>query len=56
MSTSLSNLADNLSEIYKRECKACMERKKIKSECVFIGFKNNILNQKCKECRKKKML
>ena len=28
MLTSLSNLADNLSEINKKECKACMERKK----------------------------
>ena len=28
MSTSLSNLADNLSEIYKKECKTCIERKK----------------------------
>ena len=28
MSTSLSNLIDNLSGIYKKECKTCMERKK----------------------------
>ena len=28
MLTSLSNLADNLFEINKMECKACMERKK----------------------------
>ena len=27
MSTSLSNLVDNLSEIYKKQCKGCMERK-----------------------------
>ena len=27
-----------------------MERKKIKSECEFIGFKDNRLNYKCKEC------
>ena len=26
-----------------------MERKKIKSECDFIGFKNNRFNYKCKE-------
>ena len=28
MSTSLSSLVDNLSEIYKKECKKFMERKK----------------------------
>ena len=44
MPTSLSDLADNLSEINKKECKACMERKNIKSECDFIEFKNNRLN------------
>ena len=44
MSTALSSLVDNLSEIYKKECKACMGRKNIKSECDFIEFKNNRLN------------
>ena len=29
MQTSLSSLVDNLSEIYNKECKKCMERKKI---------------------------
>ena len=53
MLTSLSDLADNLSEINKKECKACMERKNIKSECDFIEFKNNRLNYKCKECGKR---
>ena len=28
MSTSLSNLVDNLSGVYDKECKNCMERKK----------------------------
>ena len=28
-----------------------MERKNIKSECEFIGFKNNRLNYRCKECK-----
>ena len=28
-----------------------MERKTIKSECDFIGFKNNRLNCRCKECK-----
>ena len=32
MPTSLSSLVHNLSKIYKKECNACMERKKIKSE------------------------
>ena len=50
MSTSLSYLVDDLSGIYKKECKACRERKKMKSECDFIGIKNNKLNYKCKEC------
>ena len=40
MPTSLSNLVDNLSEIYSKECKG------IKSVCNFIGFKNNKLNYK----------
>ena len=35
----LSDLVDNLSEFYKKECKACMEKRKIKSECDFIEFK-----------------
>ena len=30
-----------------------MERKNIKSECDFTEFKNNRLNYKCKECRKR---
>ena len=44
MSTLLSSLADNLSEIYKKECKGCKERRKIKSISSFIGPKNNKLN------------
>ena len=50
MSTSLSSLVDNLSEINKKECKSCEERKKIMSECNFIGLKNNRLHYKYKEC------
>ena len=53
MRNRLSDLVDNLSEIYKKECKPCMERRKIKSECDFIGRKNNKLNYKCKECGKR---
>ena len=29
-----------------------MARKKIRSECKFIGYKNNRLNYRCKECNK----
>ena len=55
MSTSRSKLGDNFSEIYKKECKGCKERRKIKikSVCNFIGFKNNKLNKEFKECKKR---
>ena len=53
MSTSLSSLVDNLSEIYKKECKGCEERRKIKSVCNFIDLENDKLNYECKECKKK---
>ena len=53
MSTSLSNLVDNLSEINEKEYKACMKRKKIKSECDFLGIKDNQLSYKCEKCNKK---
>ena len=39
MSTSLSSLVDNLSEIYNNACQGCKERKKIKSACDFIQLK-----------------
>ena len=44
ISTSLSSLVDNLSEIYKKECKGCEEKRKIKSVWNFIGLENNKLN------------
>ena len=50
MPSKLSNLVDNLPEINNKDCKTCIERKNIKSECEFIGFKNNRLNYRCKEC------
>ena len=46
----LSDLADNLSKINNKDCKKYEERKTITSKCEFIGFKDNILNYKCKEC------
>ena len=49
MPSKLSNLVDNLSEINNKDCKTCIERKTIKSECGFIGLKNR-LNYRCKEC------
>ena len=45
----LSDIVDNLSKITKKECLECMKRKKIKSECEFIGFKNDRLHYKCEE-------
>ena len=52
MNTSLSDLVDNLSKVYKKECKGYEERKKIKSVCKFIGLKNNKLHYKREECKK----
>ena len=49
MQSKLSDLVDNLSEINNnKDCKTCIERKNIKSECGFIGFKNNRLNYRWK--------
>ena len=52
MSTLLSSLVDDLSEIYKKECNGWEERRKIKSVCNFTGLENNKLNYECKECKK----
>ena len=44
MSTSLSELVDNMSGIFNSiECKSCIEKIKINSECCFVGLKNNRL-------------
>ena len=51
MSTSLSSLVDNLSEIYSKKCRD----KNCKSACNFIGLKNNRLCCKCKECKKEQL-
>ena len=53
MQSNLSELIDNLSGIKNKECKSCMEGKKIKPECDFIGLKNNRLNYRGKKCGKK---
>ena len=52
MSTSLSELVDNRSGIFNNiECKSCIEKIKINSECCFVGLKNNRLIYKFKECK-----
>ena len=52
MSTSLSEIADNMSRIFNSiECKSCVEKIKINSECCFVRLKNNRLVYKCKECK-----
>ena len=48
MLTSLSSLVDNLSDIYKKECELCKERKKIMWVCRLIDLKNNELYYECK--------
>ena len=54
MPTSLSELIYNTSEIFNSiECKSCIEKIKINSECCFVGLKNNRLICKCKECKEK---
>ena len=45
MSISLSKLVDNLSEMYKKECKG------YKPVYDFIGLKNNKLYYKCSKCK-----
>ena len=52
MSCKLSDLVGNLSGIYDEECKSSKDRKNIKIKCKFIGYRNNRLHYKCKECNK----
>ena len=53
MSASLSDLVDNMSGIFNSiECKPCMEKIKINSECCFVELKNNRLIYRCRECKK----
>ena len=49
MPSKLSGLVDNLSEINDKDCRIGLQRKDVKSECEFIGLKNNGLNYRCKE-------
>ena len=50
MQNKLSDLVENLSEINNKDCKKCMERNKIRSECEFTGLKDNRLKYKYKNC------
>ena len=50
MQNKLSDLVENLSEINNKDCKKCMQRNKIRSECEFTGLKDNRLKYKCKNC------
>ena len=54
MWSKLSNLVNNLSEIYGKECRGCKEKKKI-SVCNFIGLKINKLHYKCDDCKKRQL-
>ena len=47
MQSKLSDLVDNIPEIKEKECLKCKEK------CEFIGFKNDRLNYRCKDCRKR---
>ena len=50
VSDSLSNLVDNTSEIFKsEECKSCIEKLNINSECYYVGLKSDRLIYKCKK-------
>ena len=48
MSTSLSKLVNNLSEIFSKKC----INKNYNSGYEFKGLKNNKLSYNCKDCRK----
>ena len=37
----------------EKECKKCMEREKINSECCFGKLKNGRLIYRCTECKEK---
>ena len=52
MLTSLSEIVVNISGIFNSiECKSCIEKIKINSECCFVGLKSHRFIYKCKECK-----
>ena len=53
MPTSLSELINNTFGIFNSiECKWCIEKIKINSECCFVGLKNNKLFTNAKNGKK----
>ena len=52
MSCKLSDLVENPG-VHNKECEKCMKEKKNMQECKFIGFKDDRLRYKCKECGNK---
>ena len=53
MQNSLWEFVDYSSETFNsKECKSCVERIKINSECSYVGLKNNKSICKFKECKK----
>ena len=55
MSTSLSEVVDNMSGIFNSiECKSCIEKIKINSECCFVRLKNKRLVYKCKKWKEER--
>ena len=54
MPTSLSDLVDITSGIFNSiECKSCIEKIKINSECCFVRLKDNRLIYKCKKMQRR---
>ena len=50
---SLLSTANSIAKINKKECKTCMEKKNIKSECDFTEIQDNKLSYKCKRINQK---
>ena len=52
MLASLSEVVDNMPGLFNSiECKSCMEKTKINSECCFVGLQNSRLVYGCRECK-----
>ena len=51
MPTALSNLADNLSEIYTKKCRSCKKIENPNFEYCFVKLNNDKLVYKCGECK-----
>ena len=55
MSTSISNLVNNLSEIYKKRAKNVRKEKKLNQYAILLDLKNNKLHYKCNKCKKRQL-